>query len=304
MGTRIKHLIISIVMLAIIGLTITQACGQEPTIGDIYKLPCRPADQRLFYGSDSLQFGDLRLPDGPGPHPVAMIIHGGCWLSSVSLEYTSPLADALRNEGIATWNVEYNRVGDPNGGWPGTFTDLAVATDFLREISEGNHLDLDNVIVVGHSAGAHLALWVASRHKVTPESEIYRSDPQPIRGVVALASPVDMERSVGPVYEYCRDSVITKLIGGLPDEVPENYDNTSPIKLLPIGVPQRLMVGELDIPLLLGQMSAYSDSALKLNEDIQLDTIEHVWHNELAIPGSIAWLKVRATIKSLLEFSE
>jgi acetyl esterase/lipase len=303
MHLRIRYFV-SLSVFLIISIIYVQTLGQEPTISDVYKLPSRPADQRLFYGSDSLQFGDLRLPDEPGPHPVAIIIHGGCWMSFASLKYTSPLADALRNEGIATWNVEYNRVGNPNGGWPGTFTDLAKGTDFLRQLSDDYPLDLSNVIVIGHSAGAHLALWVASRHKITPGSEIYSNDPLPVRGVVALASPTDMERSIGPVYEYCRDSVITKLIGGLPDEVPENYDNTSPISLLPIGVPQRLMVGELDIPLLLGQMSAYSDSALKLNEDIQLDTIEHVWHNELAIPGSISWLKVRATIKSLLKLSE
>jgi acetyl esterase/lipase len=283
---------------------ITSADGQEPSILDVYKLPSRPADHRLFYGADSLQFGDLRLPDNPGPHPVAIIIHGGCWLPGPDLKYTAALSDALRNEGIATWNVEYNRVGHPNGGWPGTFSDIASATDYVREIAEEFNLDLNRVVVVGHSAGGHLALWVAARHKITPESEIYRENPLPVVGVVALAAPVDMDNTVGPVYEYCRDSVVTKLLGGLPDEVPENYNNASPLRMLPIGVPRRLMVGDLDIPLLLEHLSVYSDSAAKLNEDIKLDTIQHVWHNELAVPGSIAWLRVRAAIKSLLQLPE
>ena len=113
-----------------------------------------------------------------------------------------------------------------------------------------------------------------------------------------------MDNTVGPVYDYCRDSVVTKLLGGLPDEVPENYNNASPLRMLPIGVPQRLMVGDLDIPLLIEHLSVYADSAAKLNEDIRLDTIQHAWHNELAVPGSIAWLKVRAAIKSLLELSK
>jgi acetyl esterase/lipase len=305
MDTRITLSIILIVLLATTALSITQAYGQEPTSGHVGEFSRTPACQRLFYGTDSLQFGDLRLPEGVGPHPVAIIIHGGCWLSHIaSLEHLSPMSDSLRMEGIATWNVEYNRIGNPSGGWPGTFIDVATATDFLREISEDNHLDLGNAIVVGHSAGAHLALWVASRHKLKPESKIYSDDPLPVQGVVALAPAVDLERTIESDYEVCGDSVVMKLLGGLPDQVPGNYDDASPLRLLPIGVTQRLLVGEYDIPTILEQTAVYSDSAQKLNENIRLDTLESVDHQAIADPGSIAWPEVRSTIKSLLKNSE
>jgi len=259
----------------------------------------------LHYGNDSLQFGDLRIPAGEGLHPVAIIVHGGCYLSyAASLDYIGPMADSLCKEGIATWNIEYNRVDHPNGGWPGTFTDIAKAIDYLRNISEANNLNLDNVIIVGHSAGAHLALWAAARSKISPESDIYEANPLPLRGVVALAPPVDLERSIGPAYEVCKDSVITKLLGGLPDRVPKNYKSASPIELLPIGIPQRLFVGEYDIPVIMEHTAVYYDSALILNEDIELDTIKEVGHNGISDPGSLAWPKVRAAIRELLNESD
>jgi acetyl esterase/lipase len=304
MKIRIR-LLVSLLVFLMIPISVTQVFGQESNSGDVSKSSRTPSCQRLSYGADSLQFGDLRLPEGVGPHPVAIVIHGGCWLSHMaSLEHLSPLSDSLTIEGIATWNVEYNRIGDPNGGWPGTFTDLASAVDFLNEISEDNNLDLGNVIVVGHSAGGHLALWVASRHKLTPESKIYSGDPLPIQGVVALAPAVDLERTVGPDYEVCGDSVVTKLLGGLPGQVPKNYDDTSPLRLLPIGVTQRLLVGELDIPIIIEHTAVYTDSAQKLNEDIRLDTLVGADHQTIAVPGSIAWPKVLSAVKSLLKNSE
>ena len=97
-------------------------CGQEPTkvlgVSDITAWEAPPADRRIPYGEDPLQFGDLYLPDGPGPHPVVVFFHGGCWLSAFDIQHTARFADALAGAGIATWSVEYRRVGDSGGGWP------------------------------------------------------------------------------------------------------------------------------------------------------------------------------------------
>jgi len=303
---RSKYLGTLFITFIVFSINEASVSSQEPTISDIIKLPNRPADFIIPYGTDSLQYGELRLPSGPGPYPVAIIIHGGCWVAwNITLsQYMSPLSDALRNEGIATWNIEYRQIGHQGAGWPGTFNDFAAATDYLREIAEEHNLDLNRVIVIGHSAGGHFALWVGARHKLDPEIEIYRENPLPIKGVVALAAPVDMKRTIGLAYEYCGDSVVTKMLGGLPEDVPENYKNGSPIELLPTGIPQRLFVGDEDIPELLVHLSDYANAAMKLNEDVELDTIKHVVHNELAIPGSIAWLKVREAILSLIEKQE
>ena len=122
--------------------------------GELEKLPAQAADQRISYGKDSSQYGDLRIPTGPGPHPVAVLIHGGCFKA----QYATPrdlaaMADALKADGIATWNIEYRRLGQPGGGWPGTYLDVANAIDYLPNIAQQYSLDLDRVAVVGHSAG-------------------------------------------------------------------------------------------------------------------------------------------------------
>jgi len=77
-------------------------------------------DHRLNYGPDEFNFGELRLPEGKGPFPVVMVIHGGCWLAAYDLGYISGLAAELTRAGFATWSIEYRRVGDEGGGWPGT----------------------------------------------------------------------------------------------------------------------------------------------------------------------------------------
>ena len=135
------------------------------------------AHARIPYGSDPLNVGDLRLPAGDGPHPVAVVIHGGFWRAKYTLEHIGHLCAALTAEGIATWSVEYRRLGDEGGGWPNTMLDVGAATDHLREIAPQYKLDLDRVVVMGHSAGGHLAAWVASRHRIPETSDLYMPSP-------------------------------------------------------------------------------------------------------------------------------
>src|SRR5687768_12371476 len=134
----------------------TPSVAQRLRPADVEKLPSKPADTRIPYGEDGQQFGELRLPKGNGPFPLAIVIHGGCWLSRWTLTNTAPLADALRDAGVATWNLEYRRVDHPGGGWPGTFTDIADGTDVVRRIAREHPIDLTRVVTIGHSAGAHL----------------------------------------------------------------------------------------------------------------------------------------------------
>lgn len=158
---------------ALIGVTSLAAvlAGQGLRPADVNALPSRPADARVTYGADPLQFGDLRLPSGKGPFPVAVVIHGGCWVSTfATLQNTAAMADALRDAGIATWNVEYRRLDNPGGGWPGTFTDVGIAADHVRVLAKTYPLDLSRVLAVGHSAGGHLALWLAGRSAAPPSS--------------------------------------------------------------------------------------------------------------------------------------
>jgi acetyl esterase/lipase len=129
--------------------------------------------ERIAYGAGPLNFGELRTPPGPGPFPVVVLVHGGCWSSAlneegvppemVSYELLEPAAEALTRMGIATWSIEYPRVRDAGGGWPGTYRSISQATNYLRVLAKAHHLDLSRVIAVGHSSGGQLALWLAVR---------------------------------------------------------------------------------------------------------------------------------------------
>ncbi len=159
--------VVAAALLSVVASVSIFAAQQRLRPADVDALPSKPADTKIPYGADPQQFGELRLPKGSGPFPVAVVIHGGCWVSNfATLQNTAALSDALRDAGIATWNIEYRRADNPGGGWPGTFADVADATDKLREIAKAHPLDLSRVVTVGHSAGAHLALWAAARPKM------------------------------------------------------------------------------------------------------------------------------------------
>jgi acetyl esterase/lipase len=210
-------------------------------------LPSRPADHRIAYGDDPNQYADLRLPPSAGPHPVVVLIHGGCWKAAyATLRDLAPMADALKAHGVATWNIEYRRLPQPGSGWPGTDLDVGRALDYLRSIAQKYRLDLDRVIVVGHSAGGHLAMWSAARTRLRPQSPLYVTNPLSIRGVIDLAGPGDMKAEIRVEMTACGGPVVETLLGGTPASVPERYEQASAINMLPLGVPQILIWGNQD----------------------------------------------------------
>lgn len=271
--------------------------AQNLSFGEVEKLPAPPADHRIAYGDDPLQFGDLRLPPGKGPHPVVIVIHGGCWYSEYDLKHVSAFSAALtRTAGVATWSLEYRRVGDAGGGWPGTFQDVARGADYLRVLARTYPLDLRRVIVVGHSAGGQLALWLAARKRLPKDSPLYSPDPVPLRGIVSLAGITDLRR-----YASGCGGAVTKLLGGSPDGEPLRYRQTSPIELLPLKVKQRLIHGLLDKIVPPEQSRDYEVAARRRGDDVRLVTVSGAGHFDLIAPQSSAWPAVREAIRSLLE---
>jgi acetyl esterase/lipase len=269
---------------------------------DLASLPSRAPDHRLAYGVDSSQYGELRVPTGSGLHPVVVLIHGGCFKAAyATTRDIAPMGDALKDGGIATWNVEYRRLGQPGGGWPGTYLDIGRAVDHLRALAREYPLDLRRVVIVGHSAGGHLAMWAAARSRLPAGSPLYATDPLPVRGVIDLAGPVDMTANV-PGYEaLCRDSVITSLLGGTPAAVPERYAQASPIKLLPLGIPQVIILGSHEdfVPLPLAE--AYAQAAVQAGDRVRLIVIPGAGHFEIASPRASTWPLVESTIRALLD---
>lgn len=266
------------------------------------------AAHRIPYGNDPLEFGELRLPKTAGPFPVAIVIHGGCWAASVgnatpSLQEVTALSSALTSMGIATWNLEYRRVGNPGGGWTGTFEDIANGVDYLRVLAQSYPLDVHRVVVIGHSAGGHLATWAAARHRLPQTSALLSPTPLPIMGVVNLAGPANLERFLPLQYRVCGGPIITRLMGGSPDQVPDRYRDASPANLLPIGVKQILITGAQDtvVPPELGH--EYQRNAQQKGDDVTLIIVEHVSHFNVIAPGSFAWPKVKSAVLSLLHLT-
>ena len=293
----------SFVMLFLVSVLL--ACGGPVgdenalmSASDVVALPQSEPDHRLSYGNDPLQFGDLRLPEGEGPFPVVIVIHGGCWLAEYDLGYMSAFADALTSAGVATWSIEYRRVGDEGGGWPGTFQDVADAADFLLEIALEHNLDLDQTAAVGHSAGGHLALWLAGRKWLDADDPLRGEGPLALNGVVSLAGIPDLAAYAAP--DGC-GSAVSGLLGGEPGEVPDRLQRASPIVMVPLGVTQALVIGEHDPIVPKTQADSFVDAARQMGDSVAVTTILGAGHFELVDPSHGGFETIRADVLKALE---
>lgn len=120
--------------------------------------PLPDATVTYGYGADPLQVVDIWKPKSAGPHPAVLMIHGGCWQTAIATrDIMNWIADDLRSHGVGVWNVEYRGV-DRGGGYPGTYADVGMAADMFASMrgEDGWRNDVP-VVVIGHSAGGHLA---------------------------------------------------------------------------------------------------------------------------------------------------
>ena len=262
-----------------------QSSTPSPTLswGELSRMPLPPPGERITYGDGPQQFGELRVPDGGGPFPVFVVIHGGCWQNAFDYVYMTRLSAWLTQRGFATWTIEYRRLGDEGGGWPGTFLDVANATDMLRSIAAKSRLDVGRVYATGHSAGGQLALWLASRPKFRAGDELFVEDPLPIRGVLGLAAITDLAQyRIGPP-KSCHASV-EPLLGGTPENVAGRYAATSPIERLPLGVPQVFLQGGRDPIVAADSVRSYVEAVTRSGDSAVLLPLESLGHFESAVP--------------------
>jgi acetyl esterase/lipase len=264
---------------------------------DVLTRPPPPFDERISYGDDPSHFGHLRLPHGAGPHPVVVYVHGGCWLSEYDLAHAGHVCAALTESGIATWSLEYRRLGDSGGGWPETFIDVARGADHLREIARAKSLDLARVVAAGHSAGGHLAMWLAARSRIPAGDPMKAPDPLSLRGVVSIAGAVDLARA--SQLNVCRGAV-DALMGGQPGSVPKRYASGSPFELLPLGVRQALVIGGRDTVVPAEIAERYARRATGLGDAVDLIRIDDADHFDLIDPLAPAFARVRDAMLSLL----
>ena len=267
------------------------------TSADLADFPHPPPDERISYGDDPLQFVDLRVPDGDGPHPVAIFIHGGQWKAEFDISHSDKLTDALARSGIATWSLEYRRIGNEGGGWPGTFLDIGAGADHLRSVAEMHSLDLDRVISMGHSAGGHLAIWLASRASIPTESALCMQNPIAVRGVLGLAPAADL-RGLHST-EFCGD-VIDALMGGSPEDDPEHYRWGNPAENSPGDLPQVLIIGKYDDVWAPSGLS-YFDVAKTRGDTVEMIEAVESGHFEMIDPDSTTWPLVLESARGLLD---
>ncbi len=263
----------------------------------VLETPAPAADARIAYGTEPHQFGDLRLPAGPGPHPVVVVVHGGFWRAKYGLEHAGHLCADLTQRGFATWSLEYRRVGHDGGGWPGTLEDVARGTDFLRTLAQSQSLDLSRVVALGHSAGGHLVAWLGGRHRLRPGDALHVDAPLPLRGVVPLAGVVDLARAFA---HRLGDGIVETFVGGTPSSVPDRYRAASPAALQPLGVPQVLVHGTEDDTVPVSMSEDFCARGREQGDDVRCVTLPGAGHFEVIDPRSREWPHVVAAVQSLM----
>lgn len=264
------------------------------TADDYQQFPTVEPDYRYAYGPGSQQFGELTLPSATPPYPVIVLIHGGGYREIYNLRPLGTMATALADAGFAVWNIEYRRFGN-GGDYPKLFLDVAAAADYLPEIAEARKLDLNRVITMGHSAGGHLALWLAGRRNIEAASPIFVSEPLAVHGAVALAPLADATH--GSESDLSSDALLA-VMGGRPKEMPSAYRNGCPVKLIPLGIPQVILVGSEDGSML-ENAERYIAAAHAAGDDAQLTVLPGAGHFEIVAVGTEEWAAVQRALTEL-----
>ncbi len=237
------------------------------------------------YGPGPSQVGELFLPRGSGPFPVAIVLHGGYWRAKYDRSQMDGLCVDLSAHALAAWNLEYRRVG-LGGGWPETFEDVAAGVDFLAELDAP--LDLGRVLAVGHSAGGQLAAWIAARP--TLPDGVPGSNPRvSARGVVSQAGILDLVLAAG----LMPSAEPTRALLGDPAEHPDRYELASPRARVPLGIPQLVLHGDRDDIVSMRIATSYAAAANEAGDPCELRVLTNTGHFEHIDPRTHVWHAAR-----------
>lgn len=264
------------------------------TWGDLTVRSRPKADATIAYGTHEYQKVDVWLPRSPSPHKTVLMVHGGCWTTTIADRTLMDWAAAdLRDAGYAVWNIDYRGI-DVGGGYPGTFADTGAAADALRIHAARFGLDTRKIVAVGHSAGGHLALWLAARPKLPADSRLRTAEPLPIAHVVSLGGLPDLERTANTPDNGCGVKVVSALVKRA--NPVDRYRDTSVARLLPIGVPQDHVAGLQDRIIPLDLKTDFVAKAKAAGDDATLHRIDRTGHVELVSPGTAAWDRTRELV--------
>jgi len=278
------------------------ACAATPMKLDDYLALTGPAPTaHLAYGPAPSQYAELFMPQGQGPFPVAVLVHGGCWTSKFGgITQLRNMAGALAARGIAVWNVEYRRSDEPGGGYPGTYQDMHAALELLEAQAPARGLDLKRMVAVGHSAGGQLVQWMAGRAKIPASSPLYRANPLPMQNVVSLGGLADLRNEAALIKESCgRDTV--ELAGTASRERPDVFVDTNAAELAPNGSRTWLVTGELDTISPPRVAHDYAARVRKLGDAAEVVILPGASHYDEVAATSPAWPRVLGVIERALK---
>lgn len=260
------------------------------TWNDLLARPRPSPTLTVAWGPGPTDLSDLWLPEGTGPFPVVLMVHGGCWQKAIAdRSLMNWAAEDLRRQGFAVWNIEYRGVDEPGGGYPGTFLDVARAADALREQAISHPLDLKRIVAFGHSAGGHLALWLAARDRLPELSPMRMADPLKLAGVLSSGGLADLNAARSVTQRSCLADIFDKLVGDISSTRADVLSDTSPAEMLPLKLKQISVNGHEDAvaPASLGE--GYTRRARAAGDDAEVFVIANTGHVELVSPGSDAW---------------
>jgi acetyl esterase/lipase len=267
------------------------------TLQDYLALTGPAPARRVAYGAAPAQYAELFLPEGSGPFPVVVLIHGGCWTVQYGgIVQMRSVAGALAAQGIAVWNVEYRCHDEEGGGYPGMYQDVAAAVDLLRGQPE---VDVARIVAVGHSAGGHLAQWAASRHRLPSWSPAWVADPLPIPTVISLGGLADLKNGAALILSSC-ERCTAQLAGEPSAERPDVFADTSPAEMLPAGIRTVLIHGELDDISPPSAGEDYARRARAAGDAAEVIVLPEASHYDEVAASSPAWPTVNGAIRRAL----
>lgn len=286
--------------LACVGLAAMPAAAAPLKLADYMALRGPEPTARIAYGPAPSQYVELFQPDGPGPFPVVILVHGGCWQKAFDgIPQMRDMAGALSRQGVAVWSVEYRRLDEPGGGYPGLYEDVIAALDKLGEIAPSHRLDLGRVAAVGHSAGGHLVQWIAGRDRIPKSSPLHRSHFLRVKQIIALGSLGDLRGHDAELKQAC--GVELPALTGAPNASrPDVYLDTSPAEMIPNGSRTVLINGALDTIAPPEAAKAYAAKARRAGDDVEVLILPDASHFDEVATASPAWRLILPKIRKAL----
>ena len=254
----------------------------------------------IAYGAAPSQYAQLFRPEGSGPFPVVVLVHGGCWTVAFGgITQMRNVAGALAAQGIAVWNVEYRRVDEPGGGYPGTYEDMHAALDSLQQHASRYQLDTGRIVAMGHSAGGQLVQWIAGREQLPKSSPLYRDKYLPVKNILSLGGLADLRHEKDLIKSSCERD-IAQLAGSASTDRPDIYSDTNAADLMPNGSRTVLATGELDTISPPRVAHDYAARAIKAGDHAEVLILPGASHYDEIAATSNAWKLILPVLKQML----